>query len=264
MHQFLKPTVILLAHRRSGTTVFKDMLRNSGKTHFDGDHEVFHTSVHSVKNFYHFWNLKVLENPENPHSPGRNDVMIEFLDYKLSIYPAEIVRFDIKYYQFRQCGALFDMLVNSNCIFIHLIRSNIVKGYISDYLLGLEKKTKQISTGRTFIKNIDQFEKGIADRINEIEHFKRRLVHAKLPPSRLINLEYEDLFADLDDRGSGRHLSPAVLEQLEPLLGANLDASQFWTSRTKTNAPSCREIIENFDELRSAITKQEILDQLEA
>ncbi len=253
-----------MAHRRSGTTVFKDMLRNSGKTHFDGDHEVFHTSVNSVKNFYHFWHHKVLENPKYLHSPGRNDVMIEFLDYKSSIYPAEIAGFDIKYYQFRQCSLLFEILVNSNCTFIHLIRSNIVKGYISDYLLSVEKKTKQNWTGRTFIENIDQFEKGITDRINEIEHFKRRLVHAKLPPSRLINLEYESLFADLDYKGSGRHLSPTVLEQLEPLLGENLDARQFWTSRTKTNAPGCREIIENFDEVRSAITDEKILNQLDA
>ena len=262
MHQFLKPTIILLAHRRSGTTVFKDMLRNSGKIYFEGDHEVFRAVVSNPKNFYNFWHQKVLENPENLHLPERNQLMIKFIDHEASIYPAEIAGFDIKYYQFRQCGSLFDLLINSNCIFIHLVRSNSVKGYLSDYLLTLER-TKQISTGRAVIENIDQFEKGIPHRINEVEHFKRRLVHAKLPPSRLINLEYESLFADLDDRGSGRHLSPTVLEQLEPLMGANLDASEFWTSRTKTNAPSCREIIENIDELRSAITNQEILEQLE-
>lgn len=239
------------------------MLRNSGKIYFEGDHEVFQAVARSSKNYHFFWHQKVLENPENLHTSERNRLMIEFIDHKASIYPSEIAGFDIKYYQFRQCGSLFDLLINSNCIFIHLVRSNSVKAYLSDYLLTLEK-TKQISTGRTVIEDIDQFEKGIAHRINQVELFKGRLTHAKLPPSRLINVEYESLFANLDDRGSGCHLSPTVLEQLTPVLGENLDASEFWTSRTKTNAPTCRDIIENIDELRSAITNQTILDQLES
>ena len=170
MHIFPKKTVVMVAHRRSGTTVLKDMLRVSGEIYFEGDHEVFRPVVSNPRNFYNFWHAAVLEKPENLYAANRHRLMFDFMEHEMARYPAPIAGFDIKYYQFSQCGSLFDMLGASDCVFLHLIRTNAVKGYVSDVLLAQTRKTGA-PVPVLNVEDVAEFEKGVRDRVRVTEQY---------------------------------------------------------------------------------------------
>lgn len=260
-HVFAKNVVVLIAHRRSGTTVLKDMLRNSGDYYFEGNHEVFRPVVANPKNFYHFWHQSVLEEPENLYAANRHRLMLEFMDREAEVYPADRAGFDIKYYQFSQCGSLFDMIGSSNCFIIHLVRSNAVKGYVSDLLLAQTRKEGQTAR-KLKVENVQDFEKGVLNRIRETELYTRRISGLKLPETRFASFEYENLFSDVDHLGSGQCLNPEYVRKLATSLGSSDQADDFVTTRKKENAPTCRDSIENFDDVFEKIVDSRIKEQM--
>ena len=46
------------------------------------------------------------------------------------------------------------------------------------------------------------------------------------------------------------------------MLGCNSDAQNYRTTRKKENAPTCRDIIENFDDVMAQLTDEDIKQQM--
>lgn len=253
-----KPLLVLVAHRRSGTTALKDMLSKSGCIWFDGQHEAFRPQVNRVGNFYNFWHEQVLKDPTFLHPPRRNELIHTFVDGLREEHADEVVGLDVKYFQIRQFPYLWDAFKSMNARYIHLVRRNVVKGLVSDMLLGLERQTGERQEALA-INDIKTFIRQLYERKNEIQKFQRSVEELSADGFSSVGFFYECLFND--SGGLSQDYRLAVFELL-PEIEEQVVEGEWSPGIQKVNLNSCREIIVNYQELLDTIKDDWILADL--
>lgn len=245
---------VLLADRRSGTTLVIDCLNNLER-------------VHCEKRAFGI--EKKIENPdENRHSgmfflyrqetlgrklrfyTGRRALIREFLEAEIFAGDAggdirDIRGFRLIYPKAEQYGDILECLRDSDTKVIHLVRENVLKTHISFLTAPMHKmhhprEGQEIKTVKLHL-DTDNLLAHLKYRMDRIEENRRRIEGF---PS--LEVSYESF---VEDRN-------AEAARIQPFLGID-DVVPFTTDLVKINPDALDQVIDNYEEVRDLLTGTE-------
>lgn len=242
---------VLLADRRSGTTLVIDCLNNlprvqCEKRAFGIDRKVKNPTPDHHSGMFYLYRTETIGRRLRFWT-GRKELIREFLDARIfrTEEGKDIRGFRLIYNKADQHPEILDALRGSQTKIIHLVRENVLKTYISFLTAPLHKMhhPREGDTIRTVRIHMDPSETLAELRRRNARIEKKRRVTDGFD---VLEVTYESFVADRD----------AEAARIQPFLGLQ-DVTPFETDLVKINPDSMREVIENYDEIEAALAGTE-------
>ena len=250
--------IFIIGRQRSGTTVFRDLLKRHGARDCD---EIFHGDLTHEDRFYRYVLKRVETHPHLVHPEHHAMLFREFIEELRQKSDHRKLAMDVKYFGLNLIPAREDVdgrspfvlnfIRHSKAHAVHIIRPNKVRIYISEEMA---KATGRWSAGR--VEHLVSEKPKLNVKVSEALAFIDRLllqderVTAMLDPlpnaKRLI---YSEMF-----KPNG-HFSEDVVKAATNIL--DMDDVDPKPGNLKMNPEPVSDLIENFDELSQAMTGSE-------
>lgn len=228
---------VVLTSPRSGSNFLMSQICSHKQAHIFG--ELFNPT--NVLAAYYGWPFPLYKKENKSFFMNyRNDKPIEFLDkyiYRKYDKRIKVVGFKL-FYDHRSNEEVWDYLLSNNIKIIHLIRTNFLDSYVSLLIAqknSIWKSTKKIN--KNIIVNVDvekmlRYFRSIEDNIMENTRFFKN--------SDILEVSYDDLFTE-----------KTIKDVLDFL---NLEFQNLQSDYIKQNSPEISEKIENFEEVKEALS----------
>jgi LPS sulfotransferase NodH len=251
-------TAVILARARSGTTVFREVLRSHPEIKcYD---EVFNPAPRKDPSLWPAFHLMrkdlIINKPEYiaPFPDNNKALLHEFLDLLESKSKDHITIFDIKYGQAHQLNPFFHpsgaepfllrQLKAEGVLFLHVIRENILAAVVSYKIAEANNEYRAFKADDIGIRQIHlhpkKLLKTLNDRSREIEFMRTTLRQYELT----LEIHYEDMVR------KGR-FSEEILNNVCDSLNIEFDFTL--RPRREKVAPPLAESIENINEIKAAL-----------
>lgn len=245
--------IFIIGRQRSGTTVFRELLKNEGA--FDCD-EIFHGVISRPHRFYRYVLERIAKQPALVHPQSHPALFWDYVKHLRSIAKGAPLAMDVKYFGLNVIPTredvdgrgpfLFNYMVESGARVVHVVRQNKLRILVSEELskaTGLwsvsreedkltEKKPLTINpkAALTFIDAQLNQQKRVAVQLNRV--------------SDLEAIEYESMF-------DGDVFSEHTLQVARRFMAKqDIDPRP---RNIRMNPEPIAQLVENFDELAAAL-----------
>lgn len=243
---------ILLAKQRSGTGFFTSVLNNHPEVNCFPELLLWH-SYQDTNNFYHFWREKIIESADNIIPSGKRNVLGEFFDFTFaSKKDKNAIGVNIKYDQMYTVSSQISILAEKFNKVIHLVRKNVLKTSISNFLNNNKEKlgrkshsSEKYDACKVTLPIHENLLTELADYKNNI--IKHRKIFKNLYQDNYLEIFYEDFFDNKIDE------SNTIREEILQTVFNFLNISHQYNIQTKLmkiNPDNLEDLIENYHETK--------------
>lgn len=242
---------VLLADRRSGTTLVIDCLNNLERVHcekraFGIEKKIENPDENKHSGMFFLYRQRTLGRKLRFYT-GRQALIREFLDAEIfAADGAKDVRgFRLIYNKAKQYPDILGCLHGSDTKVLHLVRENVLKTHISFLTAPMHKmhhprEGQEIKTVKLHLEPENLLAQ-LKMRLDRIEANRKRVEGFPV-----LEVSYESFVADRN----------AEAERIQPFLGIQ-DVVPFTTDLVKINPDALDQVIDNYEEIRDLLTGTE-------
>lgn len=248
--------ICVLGRQRSGTTVFRQMLKSQGAHDVS---EIFHHDFsQNPENYFNFLFKKIKKDKKYIHPDWHREVFKEFLDFLEEKFDNEIILLDIKYNALNiiDSGSLYQEvpfaikeLASRQSYFVHITRKNKLKILVSELIAqrtGMWGQTQDNNSGITKDKKIYLSSEMALQTISRDEAFESKVSQCISIFTNSFSISYEEMF---EKDGGFSQSSQNIASEIFSLRPNELKYDS--VSLIKQNPEPLEDLIENFDDLKS-------------
>jgi LPS sulfotransferase NodH len=255
--------IFIVGRQRSGTTVFRELLKVEGA--YDCD-EIFHGDLTRPNRFYAYVLERVREDPKHIHPERHGELFREFIKSTNAKADGKPLAIDVKYFGLNLIPAredidgrqpfIFNYLANSRSWVVHIIRKNKLRIIVSEKMaqktaVWSAVEAHQLVTKKPKLRlECDEVIPLIRKLIDQDEHVERLLKSI----SNLHSLIYEEMF-------SGFEFSKETMAVAESVMGRS--GLQRTPRNLRMNPEPLTELIENFEDVIEVLKNTEFAWMLE-
>jgi len=247
--------VFIIGRQRSGTTVFRDLLKRNGALDCD---EVFHGDLSKEHRFYGYLQKRLQADPALIHPQTHPRVFREYIEDLRNNAQGRLLALDVKYFALNLIPAqgdvtarnpfLLNFMRNSKAHVVHIVRKNKLRVYVSEEMskatgkwsaekpehLLTEKPKLEIDPEQAmqFITTLIRQDEGVAEMLQSIPGVHR--------------LDYEEMF---EENGN---FSDKTMQVAEACLDAKIESNR--PGNLRMNPEPISELISNYDKLHEVIS----------
>lgn len=232
---------VILAERRSGTTVFRALLEENGAKSLG---EIFHKDqIFKKTNYFNFLLSRIQERRALIHPSRQPQVFRDYLDMLRKLVVADRIILDVKYPALTLIGTrahgtpdFFRVLRERNANFLVIARRNSLRSYVSEAIAQSNRKWHGERTQRRPVQ-ID-----LSDAFEHVDQACERSLRLRswLRGTKHREIFYEDMF-------DGAEFSDHAIETASAILGTR--ASGRMPRLQKQNPEPMADLVVNFSDL---------------
>ncbi|MEM9298990.1 MAG: hypothetical protein AAGA64_11425 [Bacteroidota bacterium] len=262
-----KNIFILLSRQRSGTQMFRDLIRAHPDISITG--EIFHSNREGKNNSFFNFLVSNFNNDLNSYFDALASPKIifnSFLESILEKSKKEKVLIDVKYSsvhhfegfwkELNEESNLFKLIKKAEIGVVHLIREN----YLENYCSALLAKVNQNWSAYDSERKVDKIYVNTGEMLDEISKREQEVSVIKKVFSDYAaykEIVYEEI---LDSSGN---FSESLQHELKCFFDINQSHDFLRRPRTNKTAKPLKSLIENYDEVKSVLSVSEFSDMLD-
>lgn len=250
---------VVAATQRSGTAFFGSVLNKHPEIYLFSELFLDYAYKDDPNNFYNFWLKKIMEDNINITYRYRINNIRNFLLHEYnSVENMTAIGIDIKYTELQRIPEIIFLMEELNIKVIHIVRKNILKTYISNYLNNMKQQLKRSAHGKKKVPAVKVYIKPDNALIHELERRRNEINYfSNVFSKNLLCLEinYEDLFEN--SQSQSETIVSQVLDQIYDFLCVQERRHDLITNLKKTNPNKLTELIENYDEVADFLSGTE-------
>jgi len=243
---------ILMAVQRSGTNFLKSIINKHPDIHCYN--EMFLDFQYQKEDYFYYYWLNLLKTkPEFIQFRKSKELINNYFQFLSNKNPKKQIGVDIKYDNYDTIHQLNSYIKSYKIPIIHLIRKNVLKTFISGYLLNIRNNTVPKENYKNCISFVENRKVKILPNRFLIKELEQRLLtielyRKKFHRNAILEIFYEDFFP------KGTQLSNTINQniidkitnflKIKPISNALLK-----TGMKKKNAAQLSEIIINYNDI---------------
>ena len=246
--------VFIIGRQRSGTTVFRELLKNEGA--YDCD-EIFHGDISRPNRFYAYLKERMEQEPGVIHPQTHVRVFKDYLDDLRAKADGAPLALDVKYFGLNliptredvdgRSPFLFRFMNWSNAKVVHIVRKNKLRILVSEEL-SKASGLWSVSNKDQLIKDKQRISldpKQVLDFIAKQDRQVARVGQQLGKISGIETLQYEEMFEE-----DGTFSAETQAVACRCLGKSEVDPTP---RNLKMNPEKISELVENFDEIEAAL-----------
>lgn len=247
--------VFIIGRERSGTTVFRNLLKRSGAIDCD---EILHGDLSRRYRFYRYLQDRLQDDPSLIHPRKHPKVFREYIEELRVQAQGRPLAMDVKYFALNlipaheatagQSPFLFNFMRNNNAHVVHIIRKNKLRVFISQEIARATgkwsaEKPEQLPRNKPRINVNPQQALNFIGRLIKQDEAIANILRDIPGVHRLI---YEEMFLD------NGNFSDKTIEVAEACLEKTIEDNR--PGNLRMNPDPIAHLVENYNEIHKAIS----------